>query len=147
MLDRTTDLTSNRLFHNKDKFYRYSKTIAKIFKIYNYATLDSNNNTTNFTLKMAKLGIFFSGREEEAIKYHLSHDKYCDRCGREFNILGLIDNKHYCIQVPNKSYNLCIECDSKLKESGYESIINKLLSNKNNKENFTFQKEIFQIDN
>lgn len=154
MLDRNTDLTSNRLFHNKDRFNRYSKIVTKIkaeiFGIYDYIALDFNDNMSsdkilNFKLKMAKLGIFFSSRDEEIIKYHFFNDnKYCDRCGREFNILGLVDNKHYCIQVPNKEYNLCRECDNRLKrERGYGGIINELLFREDDKKGFRFKEEIF----
>lgn len=154
MLDRTTDLTSNRLFHNKDRFDRYSKIVTKIkaeiFGVYDYIALDLNDNTSsykilNFKLKMTKFGIFFSSREEEIIKHHFLNDnKYCDRCGREFNILGLVDNKHYCIQVQNKEYNLCKDCDDRLKrERGYGGIINGLLFGENNKKDFRFKEEIF----
>lgn len=154
MLDRTTDLTSDRLFHSRNRFHRYSKIVTKIkaeiFGVYDYIALDLNDNTSsdkilNFKLKMAKFGIFFSSREEEIIKYHFFNDnKYCDRCGREFNILGLVDNKHYCIQVQNKEYNLCKDCDDRLKrERGYGGIINGLLFRKDNKENIIFEERIF----
>ena len=154
MLDRTTDLTSDRLFHSRNRFHRYSKIITKIkaeiFGVYDYIALDLNDNTSsdkilNFKLKMAKFGIFFGSREEEIIKYHFFNDnKYCDRCGREFNILGLVDNKHYCIQVPNKEYNLCENCDDRLKrERGYGGVINELLFGEDNNKNFRLKKDIF----
>lgn len=154
MLDRTTDLTSDRLFHSRDRFHRYSKIVTKIkaeiFGVYDYIQLDSARNTSsdkilNFKLKMAKLGIFFSNRDEEIFKYHFFNDnKYCDRCGREFSILGLVDNKHYCIQVPNKEYNLCKDCDDRLKrERGYGGVINELLFGEDNNKNFRLKKYIF----
>ena len=154
MLDRTTDLTSDRLFHSRDRFHRYSKIVTKIkaeiFGVYDYIALDLNDNTSsdkilNFKLKMAKFGIFFGSREEEIIKYHFFNDnKYCDRCGREFSILGLVDNKHYCIQVPDKKYNLCKDCDDRLKrERGYGSVINELLFGEDNNKNFRLKKDIF----
>lgn len=157
MLDRDTDLTSNRLFHNKYKFYNSNKAINKVksylIGFYDIIEIDSLTNTSsdkilNFKLKMAKMGIFFNSKDERIIKYHFLNDnKYCDRCGREFNILGLLDKKHYCTQVQSKAYDLCIECDNKLKqERRYGGIIDGLLFGKDNKGNIIFEERIFQMD-
>lgn len=126
MLNRDTDLTSDRLFHNKISFKRESKAITKIkselLGFFDYIQLDtlnsvSSNKILEFKLRLGKRGIFFSKKDEHILKYHFfGEDKYCERCGREFSLLNLVDSKHYCLQVPNKAYNLCRDCDGMLKK-------------------------------
>lgn len=126
MLNRDTDLTSDRLFHDKTSFRRGSAAVTKIkselLGFFDYIQLDtlnsvSSNKILEFKLKLGKKGIFFSKRDEHILKYHFfGEDKYCERCGREFSLLNLVDSKHYCLQVLNKAYNLCRDCDGILKE-------------------------------
>ena len=152
MLNRDTDLTSDRLFHDKTSFRRGSAAVTKIkselLGFFDYIQLDtlnfvSSNKILEFKLRLGKKGIFFSKRDEHILKYHFfGEDKYCERCGREFSLLNLVDSKHYCLQVPNRTYNLCRDCDSMLKEeAGKGGFIFELFKERN-KRNTNISNEI-----
>ena len=132
MLNRDTDLTERRLFHSKIELSHSNKALSylklNLFGYHDFVNLDSLFFTRQddgflFQVFLTKIGLIKNERYKYVSK---PSERYCDKCGREFNILGRIDKRKYCI--PSDTSSLCVDCDRELsQEVGTQKLIEKVL--------------------
>lgn len=133
MLDRNTDLTENRLFHDKPN--KYTDIADKLYKLLGIHTLYLFRKELSFDadikICLAKSGLFLNYIDEKLYDYYSKPEKYCDCCGRIMNSwLSVLDSTKYTKRYENM--DICQDCNRQLDKNSifYSNFtLNKIFKN------------------